>query len=201
MKARTERRLWWLAAVAAGCGLCFAPLPGAGSANASKSLAVRLFAPIAALTAGVQWVRADLAFRNGRVELFLARAQTALELAPEAADGWITLAKAQAYVLGSAEREPDPVRRLAWVQAGLATAAEGERAAANPGELAFCAGLIMLKVATSDPQLPWPGGLTAVWEAAAVHFERAGARGFDVENSGLLALSAHHAAQRQRDPH
>ncbi len=201
MKANRVGRLWMLAALAAACGLCFAPVPETQGGKHSPSIAVRLFGPIAVLAASAQWVRADVAFRNGRVELYLARARTALALAPGIADGWTSLAKTQAYSLGSPEREPDPVRRLAWIRAGLATAAEGERAASNPGEMALQAGLIMVKVATIDPRLPWPGGLAAIWDAAASHFDRALSLGYDANWASTLSIAARRAAAHARDRH
>ncbi len=179
-------------------GVCFAPLPTTREQTRSSSLAGRLLGPVAALAASVQWVRADVAFRRGRVELFLARAETALTLAPESADGWSYLAMNQAFSLASPEREPDPARRLAWVQAGLATAAEGERVASAPGELAILAGTIMVKSASLDPDLPWPGGLAAIWEAAAGHFERAGRLGYDASMCAELAAAARLAAEHAR---
>lgn len=137
----------------------------------------RLLGPIAGLAANVQWVRADLAFRAGRIEAFHSRARLALELAPTSTDGWRFLAWQQAYALGSPEREPDGARRLAWVRAGLATAAAGERRAERPAELALLSGMILVKCATLDPELPWPGGVEALWLAAAEHFGRARAGG------------------------
>ncbi|MEO6708797.1 MAG: hypothetical protein ABI054_04750, partial [Planctomycetota bacterium] len=200
MKVARSRWIWIAAAVAAG-GLCFVPLPDARQGARPNSLAVRLLGPISSLAASAQWLRADLALQHGRVELFLARARTALQLAPEDVEGWKYLARHQAMTLGSPEREPDPQRRLAWIRAGLATAAEGEALASNPGELAYTAGLIMLKVARLDAALPWPGGIAAVWEAAAEHFERAGKLGFDAEASAFLTESARRTAEFERTGH
>ncbi len=181
-------------------GLCLAAVPqrqvprGAGA-----SLASRLFGPIASLAASIQWVRADLAFRQGRLELFLARAQVALTLAPDAGGGWRYLAWHQAFHLASIERESDPTRRLAWVRAALATAAEGERVAADPGDLAMLSGEIVLKCALGDPELPWPGGSAELWEQAAAHFERAMGLGYDAALAGALANSARAQAKLERD--
>ncbi|HTF87348.1 MAG TPA: hypothetical protein VK843_02985 [Planctomycetota bacterium] len=201
MRVAGSRRIWIAAAIVAACGLCFAPLPDARDGARSTSLAVRLLGPIASLAASAQWVRADLALQHGRVELFLVRARTALQLAPEDVEGWKYLARHQAMTLGSPEREPDPQRRLAWIRAGLATAAEGEGVASNPGELAYTAGLIMLKVARLDAALPWPGGLPAVWEEAASHFERAGKLGLDAETAAFLTESARRTAEFERAGH
>jgi hypothetical protein len=178
-----------------------APLPEAGGRPGSTDRLVRLLGPVSGLAANVQWVRADLAFRGGRIELFHSRARTALTLAPDSAEGWKFLARQQAYALGSPEREPDGERRLSWVRAGLATALEGERRAARPAELAWLAGFILTKCATVDPELPWPGGPAGLWEEAAGHFERAAGLEPDPEladTARKLALSARRAAQAAR---
>lgn len=188
-------------AVLAGAALLFTPLPASEAGAAGSSLGARLVGPIAALVASAQWVRADLAFRAGRVELFLARAHTALQLAPESAEGWRYLAWHQAYALASPEREADPERRLAWVRAGLATAAQGERVAKHPEELALLGGLILIKLPMVDPQLPWPGGMAAAWEAAAEHFERARRLGYDAEDAADLSRLAREAAAELRAQH
>lgn len=187
-----RRIRWCLGAllVLALAGLIFAPLPARVGRASRGSLAERLLGPIASLAASAQWVRADLAFRDGRIELFLARARTALSLAPDSAAGWHYLAWHQAFNLGSPEREPDPKRRLAWVQAGLATAAQGERSAEQPEDLAFVAGLILVKVTALDPSLPWPGGMLAAWEAAIGHFERARALGADPSLTQVMIRAA-----------
>ena len=194
------RLLRWSCALLAGAALWFTPLPATHAGSVGSSLGVRLVGPIAALVASAQWVRADLAFRAGRVELFLARAQTALNLAPESAEGWRYLAWHQAYTLASPEREPDPARRVAWVRAGLATAAQGERVADRPEELALLCGLILVKLPSVDPDLPWPGGMAAAWEAAAEHFDRAQRLGFDSETAAGLSRAARNAAAELRAP-
>lgn len=187
-----------LVALLAVAGVCFAPLPATHGRPAGSGLANRLLGPLGGVAASVQWVRADLAFRNGRVELFLARAETALALAPESAEGWSFLAWTQAFALASPEHEADPARRLAWVRAGLATAAEGERVAEHPGELAFLAGLILSKTPDLDPDLPWPGGLAAALDQAAANFERAGTLGYDAGLAAACAASALRAADDWR---
>lgn len=192
-----SRRAWgwagWLAGVVILCALPIAPRRDPGTGD---SLAGRLLGPIGGLAANLQWVRADGALRRGRVERFLSRARTALELCPQSAEGWHYLAWQQAYELGSPERDSDPARRLAWVEAGLATAAEGERRAAEPGSLAFLAGLILIKVATLDGDLPWPGGRERMWLDAAEHFERAGRLGYAPTDSAAMQRAAERAAER-----
>lgn len=168
------RRLWNVAALA-GAATLFVLAPGRTlrREGGERGLAVRLLGPIASLAASAQWVRVDLAFRAGRTELALARAEQALALDPGSPELWNALAWVQAFVLASPEREPDPGLRLAWLRSGLATAAEGEARSREGAELALLQGLILVKAALLDPDLPWPGGPKGMWAEAARHFERA----------------------------
>ena len=193
MKPRA-RLLHWSCALLAVSALVFTPLPPTHAAASGSSLGARLVGPIASLVASAQWVRADLAFRSGRIELFLSRAHTALRLAPDSVEGWRYLAWHQAYALASPEAEPDPERRLAWVRAGLATAAQGERVTDHPEELALLGGLILIKLPNVDPKLDWPGGMAGAWEAAAEHFDRAQRLGFDPATASELCRLARQAA-------
>jgi len=158
---------WWVAS-----------LPPASAPAPVRALGVggRLLGPFAGLAADVQWIRVDDAARSGRGELVLARAETALELAPGATEGWLFLARYLAFERASAEREPDPGRRRAWVTAGLALARRGESAAREPGELAAWQGLVRVKEA-DEGDLDWPGGPRALLETALADFERAASLG------------------------
>ena len=142
-----------------------------------RGLAQRLLGPVASLAASAQWVRVDLAFRAGEIELALARAEQALALDPRSPDLWYDLAWRQAFTLASPERELDPALRKAWLECGLATAAEGEARSRDPAKLALLQGSILVKTAWLDPALPWPGGVRGMWTDAARHFERAAALG------------------------
>jgi hypothetical protein len=173
--SRLRRLSGWALVVAL---VALAPVPSdPASSHAGEGLLRRLLGPVASLAASAQWVRADLAFREGREELGFARAQTALLLDPGAAEGWNFLAWHQGYDLASPEREPDPSRRLAWLRAGMETAARGERVAREPADLALLQGLMLAKTAAIDPRLAWPGGERGMWRDAAEHFERAGSLG------------------------
>lgn len=194
---RSRAVLYSLAALVALAALLVPP-PGTADAARGTNLFVRLFGPISGVAANVQWARADLAFRRGRIEAFHARARTALLLAPDSVEGWKFLARHQGWTLASPEREPDPAARLAWVRAGLATAAEGERHVSRPGELAQTAGEILVTAALLEPPLSWPGGRAALWERAAEEFERAGRLGVDAAWAAALAASARAAAHSAR---
>lgn len=131
-------------------------------------------APIASFVATIQWARADAAFDEGRLDVGLARAERALELDPNATEGWSWLASVLVHRFGALEFEVAPAARRTWVEAGLAVLARGEEVAAEPEELALHAGLIMAFVASLPEEvLEWPGGARAAWTEAAENFERA----------------------------
>ena len=161
-----------------------------GSDTRARSPAQRLLGPISSLLASAQWVRVDQAFRAGRPELGFARAERALALDPASPAGWGFLAWQQASFLASVEREDDPARRLAWIRASLDTAARGEALSRDPAELALLQGVILVKVATLDPDIGWPGGVRAIWEAAAEHFRRADRLGHPAARDGMEAALA-----------
>jgi len=158
------------------------------------SLPLRLLGPISSAAAGVQWVRVRSAMHDGRTDLALARSRLALELDPGATSGWLLVAGHLAFDRASAEREPNPERRLAWVRAALETAARGERSARDPGRLALWQGLVLGKLAQEEEPVPWPGGVSALWLDAADHFERAALLGS--ADGETLAVSAR---RRSRD--
>jgi hypothetical protein len=157
------------------------------------SLPLRLLGPISSAAAGVQWVRVHAALRASRTDLALARGSLALELDPGATAGWLMLAGHLAFDRASAEREPSPQRRLAWVRAGLALAARGEEQARDPARLARWQGLVLGKLAQEDEPLPWPGGVRGLWLEAAGHFDRAAALG--AADGEALAAGARGRAQ------
>ena len=150
-------------------GLFTSPPPNASA----RPLPLRLLGPVADVAASIQWVRFQRARLDGRVELAIARAESALELAPENSAGWEVLAAYLALLLGSPEREPDPGRRLHWFRAGLAVTERGEEQATRGGDLAVARAILFATKAELDPQLPWPGGVPALWEEAARAWDRA----------------------------
>lgn len=170
MKSRTPLYFAGWIAVAA---LVLVPRASVDAAWRDEGPLRRLLGPLATFAAGVEWVRFDLALRAGEPELAYARAQTALELDPGAAEGWDLLASHQAFDRAAPEREPEPHARMAWIRAALGTAERGEAVSRDPARLALLQGLILLKVAFGDPDLAWPGGRRALWEEAAVHLDRA----------------------------
>ncbi len=173
MRGIRPRRLGaWILVI----GLLLAPglLWPAKSEEPARSPLHRLLGPIAELASHVQWIRFQRARLAGRQELAIARAESALRLAPEDAAGWEYLSYHYAHVLSSPEREPDPERRLRWFRAAIEVTRRGELRVDSPGDLAFQRGLLFSSKALIDPELPWPGGVRGLWSAAAEAFEEAG---------------------------
>lgn len=169
---RTWRGAGWVLAVV----LISVPAWVAGGATATPargSLAQRLFGPVAGLAAQVQWLRTQRALWDGRSDLALARARTALALDPGDTEGWRLIAWHLAFERAAEERERSPARRLAWVRAGVELLERGEASAREPERLALLSGLILGSLAAEEPPVPWPGGPHALWLAAAERFERA----------------------------
>jgi hypothetical protein len=136
----------------------------------SSSFASRLLGPIASLAAGVEWVRSDLAWRAGLEEEAHGLAERALALDPRSEAGWIAFGLHLAQDCASASREPDPSRRRAWIEEGLAVLRRGEESVAHPEELEFVQGLILAQVGRAclagEEAPDWPGGARGAWEQA-----------------------------------
>lgn len=170
---RHRRVLAWVAVL----GLLSVPVacPPRDLPQREPSFALRLLGPVASLAATLQWARVDVAIRDGRTDLAVARAETALAIDPTLTSGWVLLARYFAFELGSADRQPNPAQRLAWLQAALAVLERGEATARDPGELCVWGGLL-LALAATDAELPWPGGARAIWIEAAERFDRGAAQ-------------------------
>jgi hypothetical protein len=154
---------------------------------APSSLAERLLGPLAGFAADIQWVRTHDAMRRGDFALALARAESALALAPGATGGWLFLARHLAFDRASEEREADPGRRRAFVAAALDLARRGESSAREPAELALWQGLVRVKEA-AEGDLVWPGGTRALLGDAAAELERAATLGHP--DGAALAVGA-----------
>ena len=155
-----------LAALGVFTGLSFLPAPKAGRRGP--------LAPVASFAATIQWARSNVAFDEGRLDVGLSLAEHALELDPDASEGWSWLASTLVHRFGAPEFELSTGARRAWVEAGLSVLKRGEALAREPEELAFHAGLIMAFVASlPEEALEWPGGAHTAWLEAAEHFERA----------------------------
>ncbi|MEM7306694.1 MAG: hypothetical protein AAF682_08490 [Planctomycetota bacterium] len=180
MSTSPARWLPWAAAAALYAG--FLALGGAPADDAPEARvggpARRLLGPFARLAAEIQWIRFDRARLQGRGELALAHAETALGLDPGDARGWELLAIHLALDLGTPELEPDPDRRRAWVSAGVAVAERGEKASRDPAALAFVQGYLLHVKLESDPALSWPGGAAAAWRETTAHYARAAELGY-----------------------
>ena len=143
--------------------------------SGASSFGQRLLGPIATLAAAAEWVRFDLALREGRPEEAYARAHRALALDPGAPEGWITLAQHLILQRGTVLREPDAEARRAWIEAGFEALAEGEARSREPDVVAFETGLMWLHVTGHAESLGYDEARARV--TAIESFERAGRLG------------------------
>ncbi len=157
------------------------------------SLARRLAGPFASLAATLQWSRADHAFGRDDLALGLARAERAIALDPHLTSGWNLLASHLGMDRASPLRESSALRRLAYLRAALAAIERGVDHAREPEQLVFLRGLLLALTALRDPELPWPGGPPALWNAAADAYADAARRGHP--DAAELAHAARTAAE------
>lgn len=163
-------------------GLSLAPATAHGPARPASA---RLAGPFGGLLASAQWVRVQEAAASGRHGLALARAEAALALDPGSNAGWEIVAAHQGLYLASPEREPDPARRAAWLEAALATCRRGQEQARDPAGLAWFRGLLCRTRARDEvPVRP----AEELWARAARAFEEAAELGHP--DAALHAASA-----------
>ncbi len=141
---------------------------------AAPSIALRLLGPVASLAASVEWIRFDLALRDGRSELAYRRAASALALDPASSGGWYTLARHLIFDRGSETRSSDPAERRRWIRAGLDLLEEARASARDEHEVLELRGTTLaLWVAELAPELEWPGGVRAALEEGLRDLEAA----------------------------
>lgn len=142
------------------------------------SLLERLVGPFAALAASAQWVRADLALREGRFGVFCERAETALELAPADPQGWIYYASKLLFERASPQREPSRELRESWARAGIELLGRAERECANPAEIwVFEGGVFASWAEIPEEERPWSESSRELRQHAIEAFARARALG------------------------
>ncbi len=147
-------------------------------APARASLLERLVGPFAALVASAQWVRADLALREGRFGVFCERAETALELAPSDPQAWIYYAHQLLWERTSLEREPARELRESWARAGIELLGRAERECADPAEIWIYEGGVFAAWSEIPAEMrPWPGEARELREQSIEAFARARALG------------------------
>lgn len=135
--------------------------------------------PLTGLVGSLAWLRAESAWRSGRIELAFARAESALALDPGATSGWTLLASWHAN-LASPVVLDDPEQRGAWLAAALAVLERGEHVARDPAEIEFAAGALLLTQEAFDEPPTWPGGRAALRAEAERHLARAARAGHPV---------------------
>ncbi len=182
---------WILVALLLGFG------PSGPRPDPSNSPWGRLLGPFAGLASDVQLTRALRARLDGKQALALVRSQSAIQLNPRSVRPWRELASSMAMHLASIAREPDPQKRLLWLQAGLDVAEHGEASVQHPEDLAFLQGLFLFAHAERQDETPWPGGPKALWTEAAKCFERAERGGHP--RARTMARFARQQAQQAAD--
>jgi hypothetical protein len=146
--------------------------------GARASLLERLVGPFAGLAASAEWVRADLAQREGRFGVFCERAESALELAPSDPDTWIYYASKLLFERASPEHEPERERRESWTRAGIEVLGRAARECARPSEIWFFEGCVFASwMEIPDAQRPWPESREELRQHALEDFARARALG------------------------
>jgi hypothetical protein len=174
-----SRRIWLaLALLSFALAAAIVRRAGEGAAEDRRSLLERLTGPFAGLAAGVQWVRADLALREGRFGVFCERAETALALAPADPQAWIYYASKLLFERASPLREPSRELRESWTRAGIELLGRAERECADPAEIwVFEGGVFASWADIPDEERPWPEGPSELREHAIEAFARARALG------------------------
>ena len=151
--------------------------------------AARWLGPAASFAASATWIRFDLALRNGHRERAYLLAEEALALAPEAPEGWSTLARHLIFDRGSFESAASAGERRRWIEAGLEVFERGELASSNAGLLAHQRGTILaVYVSEIAADVAWPGGARGALEAGIRALERA--RELGHEPAGELLAGA-----------
>ena len=142
--------------------------------SAPASLGRRLLGPVTSLAAAVHWVRFDSALREGDPNRAYTLAQRALELDPDAWQGWSHLGLHLAFTRGSVELERDPAERRRWVASGLEVLRQGTTRARRPEELHVLRGLVLASyVGPQARTLDWPGGPEGAVTAAITELQAA----------------------------
>jgi len=147
-------------------------------ASERASLLERFVGPFAGLAASAQWVRADLALREGRFGVFCERAETALALAPSDPQGWIYYAHQLLFERASPLREPARELRESWARAGIELLGRAERECANPAEIwMYEGGIFAMWAEIPAEDRPWTGTARELRLQALEAFGRARALG------------------------
>jgi len=149
-----------------------------GPASGRASLLERLIGPFAGLAASAQWVRADLALREGRFGVFCERAETALALSPSDPQGWIYYAHQLFFERASLLREPSREVRESWTRAGIELLGRAEGSCAHPAEIwVYEGGLFAMWAEVPAEERPWTGTTRELRLHALEAFGRARALG------------------------
>lgn len=184
---------WWLVAAAMVAASPWLERPAQPRGNALSTV----LGPLARPLAQAQWVLVDAALREGRVDLALRRADTALVLDPRDAEGWMYLAHHLAFERGSIAREPSQSERARWIKAALDVLDRGEAVVDDPGALALRRAAIWIALAQEEGLRPAGASEAHAWTRAAEALETAAAHGHP-EAAEAAAAARDHARTRDR---
>jgi hypothetical protein len=177
-RARRNALALALVCFALALAITLAAGPGRSVQTGRSSLLERLVGPFAALVASAQWVRADLALREGHFGVFCERAETALTLAPADPQAWIYYAHQLIWERASLEREPERERREGWTRAGIELLERAKHECAHPDEIWVYEGGVFAAWAEMPAEIrPWPGSARELRLQAIEDFGRAHALG------------------------
>jgi len=177
-RARRNALALALVSFALAVAITLAAQRSRGESAGRASLLERLVGPFASLVASAQWVRADLALREGRFGVFCERADTALALAPADPQAWIYYAHQLLWGRASPEREPELERRQAWTRAGIELLERAARECAEPDEIwVYEGGVFAAWAEIPAEDRPWSGSARELRLQAIEAFGRARALG------------------------
>jgi hypothetical protein len=148
--------------------------------------------PVGALISGIQWVRADLALREGESWRAYERAEDALFWAKDDPQVWIFYAHSLLFHETAAGRELSPEQREAYARAGLGVLERARQAVPAPAELWIYEGAVYAGWASLEtPLRPLRIGEDEAWEQAARCFEAAQRLGHPQAGALLQAAREH----------
>lgn len=148
--------------------------------------------PVGTLIGGIQWVRADIALREGENWRAYERAEDALFWASDDPQVWIFYAHSLLFHETAAGRGLRQEQRTAYAHAGLAVLARARQAVGEPAELWMYEGAVYAGWASLEPDLrPLVISEGQAWERAASCFEAAHRLGHPQAEALLQAAREH----------
>jgi hypothetical protein len=147
--------------------------------------------PLAPIAAQVQWIRAEEAILDGYPGRTLNLMESAIELDPSVAAGWISLADHLGLYLASAEAGESMGARVAWLASALEATRQGQEWVPHPEDLAFHRGILLVSHGGMLEPIHWGSRPGDLWLDAASAFDEAATLGHpDANSAANFARSA-----------